>query len=291
MTDSFPFSVQESVPLSRFSTFRIGGPARYFKELTSVSEALTVFSYLHTHPLPYIIIGKGSNCLFDDQGFDGLVLYNNIQGQEFLSDTQIKVLSGSSFALLGKRLSSQGFSGLEFAVGIPGTVGGAVFMNAGTTLANTASSLINVEIIDHSGILLSIPREKLLFSYRTSPFQKKPAFIASATFQLTKDPQAAKRAKALIEERILKQPYEYPSAGCIFRNPEGLSAGALIDRAGLKGLKIGGGQISEKHGNFIINTGNAYTADILELIEIIQKTLKKQGISLHKEVRIIPFRL
>lgn len=106
------------------------------------------------------------------------------------------------------------------------------------------------------------------------PLFKKPAFIASATFQLTKDPQAAKRAKALIEERILKQPYEYPSAGCIFRNPEGLSAGALIDRAGLKGLKIGGGQISEKHGNFIINTGNACTADILELIEIIQKLLK-----------------
>ncbi|AAF39090.1 UDP-N-acetylenolpyruvoylglucosamine reductase [Chlamydia muridarum str. Nigg] len=289
MTNAFPFSVQESVPLNRFSTFRIGGPARYFKELVSVDEALKVFSFLHTSPIPYIIIGKGSNCLFHDQGFNGLVLYNNIQGQTFLSDTQIKVLSGVSFSLLGRQLSSKGFSGLEFAVGIPGTVGGAVFMNAGTALANTASSLVSVEIIDHAGNLLSLSREELLFSYRTSPFQKKTAFIVSATFQLTRDSQAAQRAKALIEERILKQPYEYPSVGCIFRNPEGVSAGALIDQAGLKGLTIGGGQISQKHGNFIINTGNASAADVLELIETIQKTLKQQGIALEKEVRIIPF--
>ena len=266
MTTAFPFLVQESIPLSRFSTFRIGGPARYFKELTSVDEALTVFAFLKTASLPYIVIGKGSNCLFDDQGFDGLVLYNNIQGKQFLSDTQIKVYSGVSFSLLGKRLSSQGFSGLEFAVGIPGTVGGAVFMNAGTTSANTASLLVNVEVINHSGELLSIPREKLLFSYRTSPFQKEQVFIVSATFQLTKDPTAAKRAKSLMEERVSKQPYESPSAGCIFRNPEGISAGALIDQAGLKGLTVGGAQISEKHGNFMINTGNARAADILKLI-------------------------
>lgn len=290
MTTAFPFLVQESIPLSRFSTFRIGGPARYFKELTSVDEALTVFAFLKTASLPYIVIGKGSNCLFDDQGFDGLVLYNNIQGKQFLSDTQIKVYSGVSFSLLGKRLSSQGFSGLEFAVGIPGTVGGAVFMNAGTTSANTASLLVNVEVINHSGELLSIPREKLLFSYRTSPFQKEQVFIVSATFQLTKDPTAAKRAKSLMEERVSKQPYESPSAGCIFRNPEGISAGALIDQAGLKGLTVGGAQISEKHGNFMINTGNARAADILKLIEIVQETLTKKGVVLQKEVRIIPFR-
>lgn len=291
MTTTFPFPIRKSVPLSRFSTFRIGGPARYFKELTSVEEALAVFSFLHTQPLPYIIIGKGSNCLFHDQGFDGLVIYNNIQGQKFISPTQIQVLSGVSFSLLGKQLSSKGFSGLEFAVGIPGTVGGAVFMNAGTACANTASSLVSVEIIDYMGNLRSLSRKELLFSYRTSPFQGTSAFIVSATFQLTRDPQAAKRAKALIKERILKQPYEYPSAGCIFRNPEeGVSAGALIDQAGLKGLTIGGGQISQKHGNFMINTGNACAADILELIEIVQKTLKQKGISLQKEVRVIPFR-
>lgn len=164
-------------------------------------------------------------------------------------------------------------------------------MNAGTACANTASSLVSVEIIDYMGNLRSLSRKELLFSYRTSPFQGTAAFIVSATFQLTRDPQAAKRAKALIKERLLKQPYEYPSAGCIFRNPEeGVSAGALIDQAGLKGLTIGGGQISQKHGNFMINTGNACAADILELIEIVQKTLKQKGISLQKEVRVIPFR-
>ncbi len=289
-TVCFPFSVRKGIWLSRYSTFRIGGPARYFKEIQTVKEAQEVLPYLHKQNIPFIVIGKGSNCLFDDQGFDGFVVYNNIQGKEFLSETLVKVYSGTSFAALGKTLVSSGYSGLEFAVGIPGSVGGAIFMNAGIGKQDVSSVLVEVEVITPEGEILSYPKEELDLGYRTSKFHTSQEFILSATFALTKDPLAMYRMKELLNHRLTTQPYQHPSLGCIFRNPPGSSAGALIDRAGLKGLSIGGAQISEKHGNFIINTGKATSGEVKELIQVIRGKMLSLGVELKEEIRSIPYK-
>ncbi|WP_375793057.1 UDP-N-acetylmuramate dehydrogenase [Chlamydia sp. 12-01] len=287
----FPFSVRRSVWLSKYSTFRIGGPANYFKEVHSANEAQQVIQFLHSQNYPFIIVGKGSNCLFDDQGFDGFVLYNSIQGKEFLSDTSIKVYSGMSFSFLGKTLSTSGYSGLEFAVGIPGSVGGAVFMNAGIGSQDTASAIESVEVINPSGEILSYQAEELDFGYRKSRFQNHNEFILSATFRISKNSSSVQIAKDLLQSRLLSQPYQQPSAGCIFRNPPGNSAGKLIDEAGLKGFSLGGAQISPKHANFIVNTGRATSYEVKELIQVVRDKLKSQGVSLEEEIRIIPYRL
>ncbi|BAE81013.1 UDP-N-acetylenolpyruvoylglucosamine reductase [Chlamydia felis Fe/C-56] len=287
----FPFSVRRGVWLSKYSTFRIGGPANYFKEVNSAEEAQQVIQFLYSQNYPFIIVGKGSNCLFDDQGFDGFVLYNNIQKKEFLSETTIKVYSGMSFSFLGKTLSSSGYSGLEFAVGIPGSVGGAVFMNAGIGNQDIASAIESVEAINSNGDIISYQAAELEFGYRRSRFQNSKEFILSATFRLSKSASSIQIAKDLLQNKLLSQPYQQPSAGCIFRNPPGNYAGKLIDEAGLKGLSLGGAQISSKHANFIVNNGRATSHEVKELIQIVRDKLKSQGISLEEEVRIIPYRL
>lgn len=288
MTPPFPFVVQQHVPLNKYSTFRIGGPALFFKELTSVQEAQQVFSFLHQTNYPFFILGKGSNCLFHDSGFQGLILYNNIQGKQFLSNTLIRVYSGNSFSLLGKNLAKQGFSGLEFACGIPGSVGGAVYMNAGTGSEDTYSVLESIEVITSQGLLHSYHITELSYGYRSTPFQQRQEFIVSATFRITKNPHALDKTTSLLQKRLQTQPYKYPSAGCIFRNPPQLSAGQLIDQAGLKGTVHGGAQISEQHGNFIINTNQASASDVCYLIQKIKQKLKKQGVMLEEEIVIVP---
>ncbi|SPN74093.1 UDP-N-acetylenolpyruvoylglucosamine reductase,UDP-N-acetylenolpyruvoylglucosamine reductase,UDP-N-acetylmuramate dehydrogenase,UDP-N-acetylenolpyruvoylglucosamine reductase,UDP-N-acetylenolpyruvoylglucosamine reductase, C-terminal domain [Chlamydia serpentis] len=285
----FPFPVRRSVWLNRYSTFRIGGPANYFKAVHTIDEAREVIRFLHSINYPFLILGKGSNCLFDDRGFDGFVLYNAIYGKKFLEDACIKAYSGLSFSALGKTTAYEGYSGLEFAAGIPGSVGGAIFMNAGTNEVNISSVVKNVETINSEGKLCSYSVEELELSYRSSRFHRQQEFILSATFQLSKKQASAYYAKQLLQQRLLTQPYTQPSAGCIFRNPEGISAGRLIDEAGLKGLVIGGAQISPMHGNFIVNTGKATSDEVKQLIEIIKSTLKTRGIDLEHEIRIIPY--
>lgn len=286
----FPFFVRRGVWLSKYSTFRIGGPANYFKEIQSVSEAQEVIRFLYSHNYPFVIIGKGSNCLFDDKGFDGFILFNNIQGKEFLSETTVKVYSGMSFSYLGKTLSSCRYSGLEFALGIPGSVGGAVFMNAGVGEQDVASVIESVEAIDSQGNIISYTADQLDFSYRSSRFHYCKEFILSATFRVTRNSSALQIAKQLLQHRLASQPYQLPSAGCIFRNPEGNSAGKLIDEAGFKGFSFGDAQISPKHANFIVNTGRATAYEVKQLIQIVQNKLQSQGINLEKEIRIIPYR-
>ncbi|ANH78777.1 UDP-N-acetylmuramate dehydrogenase [Candidatus Chlamydia sanziniae] len=287
----FPFSVRRSVWLNKYSTFRIGGPANYFKAVYSVDEACEVIRFLNLIDYPFIILGKGSNCLFDDRGFDGFVLYNAIHGKEFLSDNYVKAYSGLSFSALGKSTICHGYSGLEFAIGIPGSVGGAIFMNAGTLKHEVASVVKHVETINAQGEIQSYTSDKLEFSYRSSRFHSNREFILSATFELSKDPSAFYQSKCSLQHRLSTQPYTQFSAGCIFRNPQGISAGKLIDEAGLKGLSVGGAQVSQLHGNFIVNTGRATAQEVIELIQVIQSTLKTRGIDLKKEIRIIPYRL
>lgn len=267
--------------LSEFSTFGIGGPIRLFCEVFTIEEMIQAYQM----DLPKLVIGKGSNCLFSDSGFDGLVILNKIAFCEW-KDCEVTAGSGYSFSLLGVQSARKNLSGLEFASGIPASVGGAVFMNAGANGAETAECLKEVLFFDGKEKQI-FSREDLDFGYRSSSFQKKEGVILSATFQLKQQPHARASQLAIVDYRMKTQPLKEKSIGCIFRNPKGESAGALIDRLGLKGLRCGGAKISEMHANFIVNDQKASAKEIQMLIELVQeKVFKQTGIYLEPEVRI-----
>ncbi|HSW87276.1 MAG TPA: UDP-N-acetylmuramate dehydrogenase [Rhabdochlamydiaceae bacterium] len=277
--------------LSGLSTFGIGGPARYFLEVHSIEEMQNALVSCFQEKIPYLVIGKGSNCLFDDRGFDGLVMLNKIHFCTFENES-VHVGAGYSFSLIGVQTARKGWSGLEFASGIPGTVGGAVFMNAGANGHETCDCLIDVTYISESGELQTLPKEQLVFSYRSSSFQNRRGGIAAATFRLTLSPEARQKQLKIVDYRMHTQPYKDKSAGCVFRNPTQSAAGALIQQCGLKGLSIGGAQISSMHANFIVNMGNATAEHVLELAELVQRTVKeKTGIDLEMEIRRIPYQM
>lgn len=281
--------VEENKLLSELTTFGIGGPARYFFKAKTVEEIQSAIRFAHEKSLPYLVIGKGSNCLFDDKGFSGVIIQNKVDFFENPAPGTYHVGAGFSFALLGTKTAQAGFSGLEFASGIPASVGGAIFMNAGANGSETADSLVSVDYLDGSGELTVIPKDQLQFSYRTSSFQKMKGAIVGATFHLRPTLTARQKQLEIISYRTKTQPYGEKSAGCVFRNPECHVAGRLIEEAGLKGLKVGGAEVSPMHANFIVNKDHASTQDVLKLIDLIRHTVhEKTGIELESEIRIIP---
>ncbi len=287
-----PSTFQTNVPLSRYSTFGIGGAAKLFCDIQTAEQMQQAILYCNQEKISYLVLGKGSNVLFDDRGFDGAILYNRIGGIEWQGEGIVQVGSGYSFALLGNQTARQGFSGLEFASGIPGSVGGAVFMNAGANGQETADTLVSVDYINRQGERYLLDRKGIEFGYRYSSFHEWAGAIVGATFALKSSSDARQRQLDLITYRTSTQPYQDKSAGCVFRNPPSLSAGALIDRSGLKGFSIGGAAVSEKHANFIINRGQATALETLTLISHIQQTIFDQhGIWLECEVRCIPYQL
>lgn len=274
-------------PLKNYSTFRIGGPARYFIEVDSPKLMSEVRRFIVREELPYFVIGKGSNLLFDDRGFDGLVILNTI---DFLDQdgAQVFVGAGYSFARLGAKLSRHGWGGLEFASGIPGSVGGAVYMNAGAGGRETCDSLAHVSFVNAEGQLCEESKDELAFRYRFSSFQERDDIIVSARFVLTPSKTAKQTQMDIVRYRTSSQPYGEPSAGCIFRNPGEKSAGALIEECGLKGYAIGDAIVSPLHANFIVNRGNATARDVLDLIAHIRQVIKeKSGHDLKMEVRYV----
>lgn len=288
MNSSLPF--RENVPLKDFCTFGIGGPARYFLEIDSIEQMQETVLLCENKKIDYMILGKGSNCLFDDRGFNGAVLWNKIDFFQELSPGCFHVGAGYSFALLGVQTARKGWGGLEFASGIPASVGGAVFMNAGANGKETSQVLASVDFINRQGILETLKKEMLSFSYRMSPFQKMAGAIVGATFVLESDPDARKRQIEIVNIRKKSQPYSAMSAGCVFLNPVCGHAGALIDQSGLKGVSVGGAQVSQVHANFLVNAGDATCKDMLALIDLVQvEVKKKKGIDLHCEVKHIPY--
>ncbi len=276
-------------PLKDLSTLGIGGPARYFTVARKAEEMLEIIRLCRKENLPYFILGKGSNCLFNDKGFDGVVILNKISFIKY-EGRRFSAGAGYSFPLLGTKTAKEGLSGLEFAAGIPCTVGGAVFMNAGANGQDASLCLESVEYVTHAGELVTLTKDQLKFGYRTSSFQQMQGAIVSATFLLTPSADAKKKQNILVAYRIKTQPYGDMSAGCVFRNAEKASAGALIERCGLKGHSIGGAKVSDMHANFIVNTGAATAKDILALMEFVKATVKEQaGIDLEEEIRCIPF--
>jgi UDP-N-acetylmuramate dehydrogenase len=284
------FALQENRSLSELSTFGIGGPARYFCEVSSITAMQELLADCFSQKIPYLVIGKGSNTLFDDRGFEGLVILNKISFCIY-TDLEIYVGAGYSFALLGVQAARKGLTGLEFASGIPASVGGAVYMNAGANGMETSQVIKEVSYISEKGELEELPKEKIAFSYRSSSFQNKKGALVAARFLLEPSSDARQKQLKIIDYRTKTQPYGEKSAGCIFRNPsKELAAGALIEQCGLKGVSVGGAQVSHLHANFIVNKGGAKAQDVLSLIALIsERVYAKTGITLETEVRYISY--
>lgn len=277
--------------LSEFSTFGIGGLIRYFAEVKTFEDMKEGFAFAAEKNLPFLVLGKGSNSLFDDRGFPGVVLLNKIDFCKW-EDATCDVGSGYSFSLLGVQSARKGLSGLEFASGIPASVGGAIFMNAGANGKETSESLQSVTFLTKEGSIREYEKEALQFGYRSSPFQAMPGAILSARFTLKILGNAARSTQLqIIDHRKKTQPLKEKSIGCIFRNPSSeRSAGFLIEQCGLKGLQVGGAKVSEIHANFIVNEGRASASEVLDLMRQIQdRVCAKTGIFLEPEVRLISY--
>lgn len=285
-----PFRYKEAKLLCDVSTFGIGGPARYFAEAHSIEEMQQMLAYAHNIDLKILIIGKGSNCLFDDRGFNGLVILNRIDYLQHDVKGVFRVGAGFSFARLGGTSAKQGWSGLEFASGIPATVGGAIYMNAGANGGGTADTLVEVAYVNPKGTLTHLKRKDLTFSYRFSSFQQMEGAIVEGVFQLIPSEKAKQLQKDLLGYRIKTQPYGERSAGCAFRNPPNLSAGKIIEECGLKKCSIGKASVSEVHANFIVNKGGATAQEVLTLMNQIKAHVyKESGVILEEEIRYISY--
>jgi len=277
--------------LKTLSTFGIGGKARYFIAIHTIEDMQELIQWSSQQKLPYWIVGKGSNSLFDDRGFDGLVILNKI---DFISMDleKLKVGAGYSFSRLGAQTAKKGWGGLEFASGIPGTVGGAIYMNAGANGMETKDCLTSVSFVNEEGSLIKKLNHELSFAYRFSSLQNMRGIIVSACFKLAQKKRSREDQLEIISYRRRTQPYGEKSAGCIFRNPSDMSAGALIEACGLKGMKVGGAEVSTKHANFIINTGGATSQDVLTLAHLLQETIRqKTGRVLEMEMRLVPYQV
>lgn len=281
--------LEEGRLLKEFTTFGIGGPAKYFTQVSSIEELQKTIRFCHEKNLRYFILGKGSNSLFSDQGFDGVVILNKIHFLEE-NEGQFYVGAGYSFSLLGSQTARKGWEGLEFASGIPGTVGGAVFMNAGANGAETFETLLDVTYVNEIGAVETLPKSAIEWGYRHTSFHSKKGAIAAARFQLKPSTDARKKQLALIDYRTKTQPYSDMSAGCVFRNAKEASAGRLIQECGLKGFSIGGAEVSPMHANFIVNKGSATALDVIALAKHVQNTVQeKTGQFLEMEIRVIPY--
>lgn len=284
--------VKINEPLAHHTTIKIGGPADIFIEPSSVENLQKVMEVIRNHHLNWRAIGRGSNLLVSDKGIEGVVLKlcNGIDSLE-INGTEITVGGGHSLVSLSTLISKKGLSGLEFASGIPGSVGGAVYMNAGAHGSDISKVLTKAHILFLDGSMEWLSNEELEFSYRTSILQnKRPGIVVEAVFQL----EAGERNSIVAQMQKNKdyrketQPWNFPCAGSIFRNPLPNYAGKLIEVAGLKGFSIGGAKISEMHGNFIVNAGNATAGDVLALIQHVKDTIYHlYQIKMETEVEII----
>jgi UDP-N-acetylmuramate dehydrogenase len=285
-------NVKRNELLSLHTTMKIGGPADIFVEPSSLENIQKVMTFLKERQIPWRAIGRGSNLLVSDKGIDGVVIkLGSGLGHLIINDSTITVGGGHSLVSLSTLISKKGLSGLEFASGIPGSVGGAVYMNAGAHGSDISKILTKAHILFEDGSMEWISNDEMEFTYRTSVLQKKrPGIVLEAEFQLTKGDRTAivSQMQRNKDYRKETQPWNFPCAGSIFRNPLPNYAGKLIEEAGLKGYQMGGAKISEMHGNFIVNAGNATAKDVLDLIQHIKDTiLHLYGIKMETEVEII----
>ncbi|MBO4733970.1 MAG: UDP-N-acetylmuramate dehydrogenase [Clostridia bacterium] len=283
-------SVFTNEPMSRHTTFKTGGGADVFISVKTEEELLFSVSAAKKENLPCLVIGKGSDLLVSDKGVEGAVITLCEMKGISISGQSAAVSAGQSMQTFCLELQRAGLSGLEFAYGIPGTVGGAVYMNAGAYGGEISEKIVSVRYLDKTGEIKEIKKTDMKFGYRHSIFQENGGIILSAVFELQKDEpeKILKQMNAYLARRKDKQPLEFPSAGSVFKRPEGNFAGALIEKSGLKGERCGGALVSEKHAGFIVNTGGATSEDVKKLIKRIQaKVYADSGIKLEPEVIFI----
>ena len=278
-------------PMKSHTTFHIGGPCEYFLQPQSIEEVQALLQICHEESIPFYIVGNGSNLLVSDAGITGAVIqiYKRINGITIAGE-EIKVQAGALLSQLAKAAVDNSLGGLEFAAGIPGTVGGAVVMNAGAYGGEIKDVLTQAIVLTRDGEIITLPKEELALGYRTSIVKEKKYIVLEATFKLQQEDKAIIKGQMneLKEQRVSKQPLEYPSAGSTFKRPEGHFAGKLIMDAGLRGFAVGDAQVSEKHCGFVINRGGAMAADVLQLMQVVKAKVKEQsGIELEAEVQLL----
>ena len=278
-------------PMKRHTTFRIGGPADFFLLPSTVDEVRGILEICREEELPYFILGNGSNLLVSDKGYRGVIiqLYRNFSNIS-VEGNEICASSGALLSQIAAAARNASLTGFEFAGGIPGTLGGAVFMNAGAYGGELKDVLKEAVVMTEQGEILTLPVEKLDMGYRTSRIKKAGYLVLEARLVLEQGDMDKIRdiTKDLTEKRVSKQPLEYPSAGSTFKRPEGYFAGKLIMDAGLRGYQVGDAQVSEKHCGFVFNRGNATAADVLTLIENVREKVQEQfGVTLEPEVKFL----
>jgi len=285
--------LRQQVRLADYTTWRVGGPAEWFAEPAQTEELIALARWSRLKNLPLHLIGAGSNLLVSDDGLEGLVLCNRrLQGSRLdPSDGSVEAQAGEPLPSLARRAARAGLSGLEWAVGIPGTAGGAAVMNAGAQGSCVAEWLESVTVIEPGGAdePFTLKAAELAYAYRHSRLQQEPLLVLSLRFRLSAghDPaEISRRTTANLQSRTSTQPYDQPSCGSVFRNPEPSKAGQLIEALGLKGMAIGGAMVSPVHANFIVNTGDARADQIEALIQQVQDRVRcAHQIDLHPEVK------
>ena len=292
--DSFDGEIRLDEPLSKHTSYRIGGPARAYILVNSPAALSAALTACKADECPWVVVGKGSNLLVSDAGYKGavIVLAGEFRNWKFDEENaRVVVGAGTTLSRLVQEVFHRGYSGMEFAVGTPGSVGGAVRMNAGTKDNWIGSRVVSVTtFVPDQGLKRYAPSD-IEWAYRSTSFAPDE-IIVEVELQLTPalSGNIHDKMRTLLERRKASQPLEYPSCGSVFKNPEGASAGALIDEVGLKGSMCGGAQISEKHANFIVNKNKACASDVLALIKRAQEKVKEHyGIELQPEVKFLGF--
>lgn len=280
-------------PMKKHTSFKIGGNADYFIKVNSKEELILAIKYAKEKEIPITIIGNGSNLLVKDKGIRGLVIKIDIQNlkiEKLENQAVVTVGAGYKMMPLAIKLMNEEISGFEELSGIPGTIGGAIYMNAGAYGKEIRDLILSTKCIDLEGNIFELSNEEQKFNYRDSIFNKKDYIVLETTLKLKygKKQEINNKMKEYLNQRKEKQPLEYPTAGSSFKRKDGIITAKLIDECGLKGYKIGGAKISEKHAGFIINYDNATAKDVLDLIKYVkEKVYEKYGIKIEEEVKII----
>ena len=280
-------------PMRNHTSFKIGGNADLFVSVVNEDELKQALNYAKLNNLPITIIGNGSNLLVSDNGIRGLVIkidiqYLNIEDNK--NDIIVRVGSGNKMMVLGIQLKENEISGFEELSGIPGTIGGAVFMNAGAYGKEMRNIVSSTKCMNKDGKIFELSNEEQNFEYRSSVFNQKEYIILETKLKLQKGNKKdiEQKMKEYLNKRKEKQPLEYPSAGSTFKRKEGIITAKLIDECGLKGYKIGGAMVSEKHAGFIVNTGDATAKDVIDLIKYVKdKVFEKYGVEIEEEIKLI----
>lgn len=275
-------------PMSRHTTFRVGGEAACLIKVPDSKRLARLILFLEQTGHDFFLLGNGSNLLVSDSGYDGIILKLEEEFEKVQVDG-LKIIAGAAASLsqVAKRAMEEGLAGMEFASGIPGTLGGAIVMNAGAYDGEMKQIVKEVNVMDQAGNILTLNNETMEFGYRSSVIRNRPFIVLSAVLALEEGSreEIMEKMKDLAEKRREKQPLQYASAGSTFKRPEGYFAGKLIMEAGLRGFSIGGAKVSDKHCGFIVNTGNATAQDIYEVIQEVQEKVKEQfGVWLEPEV-------